>query len=163
VFGLAAVAAAGAASIAMLIGTTNSGGPTPANAAILHHTLRAVTPPPNTILHVKVVGGRDGTQFSGETWQQTAAPYASRGMKGPVGSQEFAENGTTSFLYDPSTNTIYERPDSSPPTFVDPVASLRQALNNGSAHVEGTVVIAGESLYKIELPKGLVGYFDTST
>ncbi len=160
---LVAAAAASAGLIALLAGTTGSG-PTPADAAILHHTLRAVTPPSNTILHVKVVGVQNGAEISGETWQQTAPPYASRGMKGPIGSQsEAGDNGTTSFLYDSSTNTIYEQPDSSAPTFEDPIASVRKALNDGAAHVEGTVVIGGESLYKIELPQGMVGYFDRAT
>jgi hypothetical protein len=163
-FGLAAVAAAVVAAIAVLAGTNGSGGPTAADAAIIHHALRAVSPPANSILHVKTVAIQNGTTVVGEWWQETSPPYASRGAKGPVGNQgESADNGTTTFEYDPATNTIHEQPDTAAPTFQDPVAGVRQALNSGQAHVEGTVVIDGESLYKIELKHGVVGYFDQST
>jgi hypothetical protein len=162
-FGVAAVAAAGAASIAVLVGANGSGGPALANAAIIRHAIRAVTSPAGTILHVKVLSVQNGTQFVGEWWQQTGPPYANRGLKGDAGHfGESADNGTTSFQYDPGTNTIYERPDSSRPTFTDPISQVRQQLQNGQAHVDGAVVIDGVSLYKIALPQGLVGYFDRS-
>jgi hypothetical protein len=134
-----------------------------ADAAIIHHALRAVTPPAGEILRTKVVGTQNGVTAAAEVWRQTAPPYAGRGIKGPLGQQEeFSDNGTTSSEYDPATNTIYEHPDqSSPRPFTDPVAQVRQQLASGQAHVNGTVVIDGASLYKIELPHGLVGYFDT--
>jgi hypothetical protein len=89
--------------------------------------------------------------------------YASRVIKGPVGREgEAGDNGTTSFNYDPGTNTIIEQPDSSPSTPIDPVSEVRQELASGQAQVAGTVVIGGSSLYKIDLPNGLVGYFDTN-
>jgi hypothetical protein len=96
--------------------------------------------------------------FAIEVWRQTAPPYAGRAIKD---HEEFSDNGGTSFLYDRSTNTIYERPDSSPrQPFTDPVARIRRELASGQAHVDGTVVIDGASLYKIDLTHGLVGYFD---
>ncbi|MBV9366874.1 MAG: hypothetical protein JOY89_21775 [Solirubrobacterales bacterium] len=158
-----AVAAAAAVAFVMVIGTGSSGGPGVADAAIIHHALRAVTPPANQILHTKVVGTQNGVTVAGEVWRETTPPYAGRGIKGPLGHQEeFSDNGTTSFEYDPATNTIYEHPDSSsPPAFTDPVAQVRQELASGQAHVNGTIVIDGASLYKIDLPHGLVGYFDT--
>jgi hypothetical protein len=95
-------------------------------------------------------------------WQETSPPYASRVIKGPVGHEgEVSDNGTTSFEYDPRTNTITAQRDSSAPTPIDPVSQVRQELAGGQAHLVGTVVIAGTSLYKIDLPHGLVGYFDT--
>ena len=98
-----------------------------------------------------------------EVWQETSAPFASRGIKGPAGHQgEFADNGTTSFEYDPSTNTVYEQHDSSPPTFTDPIALIRQDLADNRAQAVGTVVIDGASLYRIDLPGGLVAYVDPS-
>jgi hypothetical protein len=155
-----AAAAAAIASVA-LVGTTGSTGPAIADAAIVHHALRAVTPPANEILHVKVVGVQNGVAIAAESWQETSPPYASRGVKGDVRHQgEFGDNGTTSFEYDPGTNTIYEQPDSSAPTFADPISQIRQELADGQAQPAGTVVIDGSALYKIDLPHGLVGYFD---
>jgi len=160
-FGLAAAAAAALAAIAALVGTGGSGGPGLANAAIIHHAIKAVSCPANRILHVKVVGVQNGVAIAGETWQETSAPYADRGIKGEVGHQgEAAENGTITSQYDPGTNTIYEQPDSSSPTFNDPLSQVRKELAKGAAQVDGSVVIDGVSLYKISLPNGLVGYFD---
>lgn len=156
----AATAAAAAIALVTVAGTTGSGGPAIASAAVVHHALEAVTPPANEILHVKVVGTQSGLAIAAETWQQTSAPYASRGLKGEVGRQgEFGDNGTSSFQYEPQTNTIYEQPDPSPPTFADPVSQIRGELATGQAQNVGTVVIDGKSLYKIDLPHGLVGYF----
>jgi hypothetical protein len=162
--GAAAVAAAAAAiAVVTVVGTTGSGGPAVADAAVIHHALTAVTPPANEILHEKVVGVQNGVQIAAEWWQETSPPYASRGIKGEVGHQgDFGDNGTTSFEYDPGTNTISEQPDSSPSTFADPVSRVRQELASGQAQVAGTVVIGGTSLYKIDLPHGLIGYFDTN-
>jgi hypothetical protein len=156
----AVTAAAAAIALVVLVGTTTSGGPAVADAAIIHHALTAVTPPANEILHEEVVGVQNGVRLTAEWWQETSAPYASRGMKGAAGHQgEFGDNGTTSFEYDPSTNTVYEQPDTSRPTFIDPISQVRQELADGQAQPVGTVVIGGASLYKIDLPHGLVGYF----
>ncbi|MGB2874499.1 MAG: hypothetical protein WBB76_03395 [Gaiellaceae bacterium] len=160
-FAAAAVVAVAATSLAALIGTGGSGGPSAADAAILHHALRAVTPPANMILHEKVVTVGGATPFTGEWWQQTSPPYAGRWTKGEPGHLgEGSDNGTTSSSYDPSTNTIYQQPDSAPLTFTDPLSQIRQELNDGRAQLVGTAVINGASLYKINLPNSLVGYFD---
>ena len=157
----AGAAVAAAIALVTVVGTTGSGGPAIASAAIVHHALNAVTPPANEVLHVKVVGTQNGVAIAAETWQQTSAPYASRGLKGAVGRQgEFGDNGTNSFEYDPRTNTIYEQPDSSPQPFADPVSQIREELAAGQAQNVGTVVLDGKPLYKIDLPHGLVGYFD---
>jgi hypothetical protein len=96
-----------------------------------------------------------------EAWLETSPPYAGRGRKGPAGhSGEFADDGTTSFAYDPSTNTLYERPDTARPTFSDPIAQVRDELARGQANVIGTAAIDGRTLYEIGLAHGLVGYFD---
>jgi hypothetical protein len=123
-----------------------------------------VTPPAGEILHTKVVSTQNGVTLEAEIWRQTAPPYAGRGIKGPLGQPaEFSDDGRTWFDYDPTTNTIYERPDSPPPPSGDPVSQVRQELASGHAQVDGTVVIDGASLYRIDLPKGLVGYFDTKS
>jgi hypothetical protein len=157
----AGVVAATAAIAVALVGSASTGGPSPADAAILHRTLAAVTGPPNRILHMKTINVTGRTTFEGEWWQQTSSPYASRGMKGPIGHLgEFADNGTTSYLYDASTNTIYERPNSAAPTFTDPVSLLRQQLANGQATVTGTTTISGQPLYGIRLASGITTYVD---
>ena len=71
-----------------------------------------------------------------------------------------AADGTTYSQYDAGTNTIYQQSDSKSPTLVDPIETVRAALANGTAQVAGTVTIDGRSLYRIELPNGVVGYFD---
>jgi hypothetical protein len=158
---LAGLVAATAAVAMALIGTGSPGGPTAADAAILHRTLAAVTGPGNEILHVKTIDVTDGTTFVGEWWQQTSRPYASRGMKGPLGQLgESADNGTTSYMYDPATNTIYQHPDNRAPTFTDPISMIRQQLANGQATVTGKTTIAGQSLYGIRLSNGITTYVD---
>jgi hypothetical protein len=162
--GAAAVTAAAIAVATMtLIGTGGSGGPASADAAIIQHAIRAITSPANIIVHVKETGVQDGTPIAVEWWQQTSPPYAMRLIKGSVDRQgEGANDGTTSSWYDAGSNTIYERPASSPPTLIDPLSTVREQLASGSAQVAGTVTIEGLSLYKIELPNGVVGYFDPS-
>jgi len=168
-----AVAAVALAVAVALIGTGGSGGPSAAKAAILAHVVRALSPPANMIVHVKEVGvQQDGSQVAAEWWQKTDAPYAIRLIKEHAGQQvdskgnaggeelESAADGSTASQYDQGTNTIYQHPDSTSPTLIDPIESVRAALTNGTAQVAGTVTIDGQSLYKIELPNGVVGYFD---
>jgi hypothetical protein len=126
-----------------------------------HHPPRAPCRDPAGGRDPAYEGGRhpERGDVRGGGLRQTAPPYAGRAIKDQV---EFSDNSTTSFEYDPATNTIYERPDSSPrPAPNDPVAQIRQELASGQAQVNGTVVIEGTSLYKIDLPRGVVGYFDT--
>ena len=144
-----------------------------ANAAVLARVVRAISPPANIIVHVKEAGvAHEGTQVAAEWWQETNPPYAIRLIKGTAGQQadskgntsgqqvESAADGTTSSEYDAGTNTIYQRPDSTSPTLIDPIETVRAGLTHGTAQVAGTVTIDGRSLYKIELPNGVVGYFD---
>lgn len=157
----AGVAAAAAAVAIALIGSSGTGGPSAADAAILHRALAAVTGPPNSILHEKATDVTNGTAFVGEWWQQTSPPYASRGLKGSTGHLfEFADNGSTSYTYDPATNTIYQHPDNSAPTFTDPVALTRQQLADGQATVTGKTTINGQPLYGIRLSNGITTYVD---
>jgi hypothetical protein len=163
--GMTAVTAAAAAiALVALGGTAGSGGPATADAAIVHHTLAAVTPPANEILHEKVVGVQNGVQVEAEWWQETSPPYANRVIKGAAGHEgEVSDTGTTTFEYGPGNNTITERRDTSPPTPIDPVTQIRQELASGQAQVAGTLVIGGSSLYKIDLAGGLIAYVDPST
>jgi hypothetical protein len=162
-FGAAAVAAATVpAAIVALVGSGGSGGPASAEAAILAHAVRAISPPANLIVHVKETGiDQDGTPVAIEWWQETNPPYAIRLVKGSVGEEgEGAADGTTSSQYDAATNTIRQHPDSTSPTLIDPVETVRAELIAGSAQVVGTVKIDGRPFYQINLPGGAVGYFD---
>jgi hypothetical protein len=164
-FRVAALAAAAIAAVAIvsLGGPGGSAGPSAADAAIIRGALRAITLPTNAVVHVKETGVQDGTSFALEWWQQTTPPYALRMIKGPVGHQvEAANDGTTSFWYDAGSNTIVETPAASAPALVDPIAGVREQLASRAAQVAGTATIDGASLYKIELPTGVVGYFDTT-
>lgn len=170
--GSCAVAAAALAAVAVVLIGTGGSGPASANAAILAHVARALSPPANLIVHVKETGAQNDGTVAAEWWQETNPPYAMRLIKGTSGQQvdskgtegggqvETAADGTTSSQYDADTNTIYQHPDSIPPTLIDPIETIRAALTNGTAHVAGTVTIDGQSLYKIKLPGGVVGYFD---
>jgi hypothetical protein len=124
---------------------------------------RASTPPANIIVHVEETGLQsDGTRVGAEWWQETSPPYAMRLIKthGGAPRDESATDGTTASQYDPGTNTIYRHPDPTPPTLIDPIESDRAALTDGTARVAGTVTIDGRPLYEIDLPGGVVGYFD---
>ena len=171
--GAVAVTAATLAAAAVALVGAGGSGPSSANAAILAHVVRTISPPANIVVHVKEAGvQQDGTQVAAEWWQETNPPYAIRLIKGATGRQadskgttagqqvESAADGTTLSQYDPGTNTIYQRPDSASPTLIDPIESVRAALANGTGQVAGTVTIDGRSLYEIELPGGVVGYFD---
>jgi hypothetical protein len=162
-FGWAASAAATTAAIVALSWPGGSAAPSAADAAIIRHALQAITLPANTIVHVKETGVQDGTPVAAEWWQQTSPPHALRLIKGPVGRQEeTADDATTSFQYDPATNTVVETPASAAPALVDPIAGVREQLAHGDAHVAGRATIDGKTMYKIELPTGVVAYFDTT-
>jgi hypothetical protein len=162
--GWAALAAAAvAAAIVSVAWPGGSARPSAADAAIIRHALRAITSPANAIVHVKEVGLAEGTPVAVEWWQQTSPPHALRMSKGPVGRQrEGANDGTTSYQYDAGTNTVIETPASSAPALVDPIEDVRAQLARGGAHVAGTATINGAVMYRIELPTGVVAYFDTT-
>jgi hypothetical protein len=163
--GWAAVAAAAIAAAIVSVGwpVGGSGGPETADAAIIRHALRAITSPANVIVHVKETGVQDGTPIGVEWWQQTSPPHALRMIKvGVSGEAEAANDGTTSSQYDAGSTTIVEMPASSAPALVDPMVGVREQLAHGGAQVAGTARIDGANLYKIELPTGVIGYFDTT-
>ena len=140
-----------------------SAGPSAADAAIIRHALLAITAPANAIVHVKETGVQDGTPVAAEWWQQTSPPHALRMIKGSAGREtEAANDGATSFQYDAGTNTVVETPASSAPGLVDPIAGVRAQLARRGARVAGTATIDGTRLYEIELPTGVVAYFDTT-
>ena len=168
---LAALLAAPAvvAAAAFLIAGAFGGGGTPvADAAIIRHADAALTAPPHSILHTKVVGNG----FVAETWQLTSPPYSFLGYKGPVGAAaiETAGDATTASYYDPATNTIHVTPSAAPPPFDDPLSQVRQALDDGRARVLGSAEVDGAATYKIQFAEkggfssqSLVAYVDQHT
>jgi hypothetical protein len=164
-FGWAVVAAAiAAALVAAGWPGGGSGGPPAADAAIIRHALRAITPPAEMIVHVKEIGVQDGKPIGVEWWQQTSAPHALRMIKRYGDYEgEGANDGTTSSHYDDGSDTVVEMPAGSAPALVDPMVRVREQLARGGAQVAGTAKIDGTNLYKIELATGAVGYFDTTT
>jgi hypothetical protein len=159
--------AAAAVAALVLVGTAGEGGPSVADAAIIHRADAALSPPPNEILHTKLVGDGVGA----ESWQLTSPPYTAVGMKGPLGQQqEQASDSTTSSVYDPASNTIQQHADSAPVAFDDPLSQVRQELHNGRAQVLGSTTTGGVPTYKIRFATkdgfssdSLVAYVDKRT
>jgi hypothetical protein len=161
--GATAAATAAAVAVIALVASTGSGGPSVADAAIVHRALLALTPPANSILHAKAVGTEDGLTVELEAWLETSAPFATRAVAGVPGRQwQSGYADKTDFSYDPHTNTIYETPHQPGQAFVDPVAEVRRQLEAADVHVLGTVTIDGTPMYQIDIGDG-VGYFDENT
>jgi hypothetical protein len=114
---------------------------------------------------VKLVSEVHGGVMEGggyqESWQLTSGSHASRFIGTFAGGPESANDGKTEFMYD--GKTIHTRPNSAPLEFSDPLAQVRENLDNGKARMLGETTIEGASVYKISLPDGYVGYFDTKT
>ncbi len=116
-------------------------GPSPADAAILASVESALSPPPNTVMHVSAmitVGTEPAQRY--ELW---ATDTTFRVIKEGV---EFAGNlnGSTVSSYDAATNSIYtgiEHPPSHTP--VDQPATLRSLIASGQAQVTGSTVVDG--------------------
>jgi hypothetical protein len=151
-------------SLGLVLGT--GGGMSPADAAILTGAEGALSPPPNTVMHVRamVTVGTDPAQPY-ELW---ATDTTFRVIKEGV---EFAGNvnGSTTSNYDAATNTIttgiYHPPNHAP---VDQPATIRSLIASGQAQVTGSTVVDGVpadvlSLTNLPVGSGLVdGTFDVA-
>jgi hypothetical protein len=157
-----------AAAVLLIAGAFSANGPSSADAAIIRHADEALSPPPNQILHTKEIG--DG--FVAEWWQLTSPPYTFVLDKGQVGaaSPEQAGDATNSSYYDPATNTVHEMSGGGTTGVGDPIAQVRQMLDEGRARVLGTAQVDGVDTYKIQFEdkhgytsQGLVAYVDQQT
>jgi hypothetical protein len=173
-FGLpaTAVAAAGAAGI-VLIGGINGGGTSTADAAIIHHAAAALAAPANEIFHFEL----EGHGFVADSWQLTSAPYSSLRGKGPIGAVAYASSdGSTVEHYDPATNTIDQTTSEKAAILAagaatdNPLAEIKQALQDGQARVLGTATVDGTATYEIQLAnqngfdaQNLIAYVDQSS
>jgi hypothetical protein len=151
-------------SLGLVLGT--GGGMSPADAAILAGAESALSPPQNTVMHVRamITAGTEPAQPY-ELW---ATDTTFRVIKEGV---EFAGNvnGSTVSSYDAATNTIttgiYHPPSHTP---VDQPAAIRSLIASGQAQVTGSTVVDGVpadvlSLTNLPAGSGLVdGTFDVA-
>jgi len=139
-----AVAGAVAAAIAVvaLVGSTGSGGPAAADAAIIHHIRAELTAPAGSILHeAATVTPAGGSPMQFELWAQTGRPYVYRVIKY---GQEFSRSATQQEIYDPSTHTVTVSP--APPLShayevahpADLASKLKEMVNSGQATATAT-------------------------
>jgi hypothetical protein len=121
---------AGAATVAVGLGAFGllvRGAPTtaePAAAAVIRQAAAALAQAPGTILHIKftaIQDNGDGTtaSWSQESFSEETPPYDTRlievhSLGTPPGVEQATVNGVSQ-LYDPTRNTIYVGPQSSPP------------------------------------------------
>jgi hypothetical protein len=172
---VAAGAAFTAAAVVMLgSGPGGTGGPS-SSAAAIAQTLRWLTPPPGTILHVRSVETQGGHTTTRELWESADDPAAERQRVEGDTTYELSGDG----LYDPGSDTIYvgaepgkglgpgERaePDkgAKPGAVDDPgatgkdivgddvVRKVRTLLNAGHMEVSGPVDHDGAQAYAVAL------------
>jgi hypothetical protein len=163
------VPAIAAVAVVLVAGTLGGRDTSAANAAIIRHADAALVPPPNAILHTRVQSGALISEF----WQLTSPPYSFVGDKGPAGqAPEVAQNGASASYYVPATNTIHDVASTkqAPQSFDNPLADVRQSLQNGQARVLGTAVIDRVNTYEIQFAdkrgfssQSVIAYVDQST
>ena len=151
-----AVAGAVAAAIAVvaLVGSTGSGGPAAADAAIIHHIRAELTAPAGSILHeAATVTPAGGSPMQFELWAQTGRPYVYRVIKY---GQEFSRSATQQEIYDPSTRTVTVSPAPLPSHAyevahpADLASKLKEMVNSGQATATATT-FDGIPAYEIQL------------
>jgi hypothetical protein len=124
-----------------------------ANAAILRHTLAALTPPKGTILYEQAqisIPGHAAQRY--ELWAEADRPHAYRVIKW---GHEASWNGRAFSTYNEATNTISILPSdrgtvaarSHEP--IDFAATLRSLVRSGQAQVAGTTTIHGIKAYRL--------------
>jgi hypothetical protein len=121
---------------------------TPADAAILHRMVAALTPPAGTILHerAEITAPGQGTQPY-EVWMQADSPHAYRVVKW---GHEGAFDGNSFSSYDAASNTITIEPNAGTSRASDDFAvTLRSLVAAGRATIDGTTTIDGVSAYKL--------------
>jgi hypothetical protein len=146
---VAAPAAALAAAVLLVTGVFGGSAAGIADAAIIRRVDAALTPPPNEIFHIAVIG--DGLES--QTWQLTSPPYSSLSYKGQVRGRksEQASSGSTISWWDSATNTIHQQLAPTPQQpFDDPLAQVRSEVSVGRARVLGTATVDGKPTYEIQ-------------
>jgi hypothetical protein len=152
----AAVTLAAAAAVMFAGGPGDIGGPSSASA--IEQALHWLNPPAGTVLHVRSVEtSGDRTITTRESWHSADTPSAQREVFSGQEAYEIAGDG----LYDPATNTIYDREDpgksSDAATIAaDPVVQkVRFLLADGRMTVTGRERHNGQDAWAISLKEGL--------
>ncbi|MBS1882745.1 MAG: hypothetical protein JSS97_07295 [Actinobacteria bacterium] len=155
----AAVAAVTAAVLLLSAGgaagpSLTGGGPSLAEAAIIHHIRAQLTAPGGSILHeAATVTPTGGSPMQFELWEQTGGTGVYRVIKyGTEASQSATQNET----YDPSTRTVTVSP--LPPAVharevahsVDLAGKLKEMVNSGQATATATT-FDGIPAYEIQV------------
>jgi hypothetical protein len=127
---------------------------------VLDRALDALTPPANTIAHVKLVAAHGVFH---EWWQLTSRPFAGRWTGTLGGGPEVANDGKKEYVYDEGANAIYTRGGASPPGLSSPLAQIRADLAGGRARALGSRTVGGATVNVVALPHGFVAYLDPKT
>jgi hypothetical protein len=144
-----------------------AGGPgdvgAPSAAAAITQTLHWLSPPAGTVLHVRSSETQAGRTTTREYWQSADRPALAREVVD--GAQRFEVSGDA--LYDPATDTIYERPapdgkraggkgDPGGMPASDPVVrKVRILLQEGHMEVTGREVHNGTDAWAVSLKQGV--------
>jgi hypothetical protein len=135
-------------------GSTGSGGPAAADAAIIHHVRAELTAPVGSILHeAATVTPAGGSPMQFELWAQTGGTEVYRVIKY---GQEFSRSATQQEIYDPSTRTVTVSP--APPLSqayevahpADLASELEEMVNSGQATATATT-FDGVPAYEIQV------------
>lgn len=122
-----------------------------ADAAILHRISAALAPRAGTILHERALVSVPGQSSTYELWAQADSPNAYRVIKW---GHEVSWTGSAYSSYDASTNTISTGSDNAGPAGkshepTDIIATLRQLVQSGQAHVDATTTLDGVPAYRL--------------
>jgi hypothetical protein len=158
---LAFAAVAGAAAAALFVSS-----PWKAPPGFLEQVQAAITPRPGTVLHFKLVMTENRlackvTHPPSEMWVELTPPYNWRavdikqtdickaGLPVEIGGQTTSR--TVLGFLPPNTLAIRRDFANEPGSDPDPAASLRQAIEDGTAHVEGGTVLDGRTVERIRI------------
>jgi hypothetical protein len=153
----AGVTVAATAAVMLGGGPGDVGGPSSASA--ITQTLRWLTPPAGTILHVRSTETMGGETTIHELWQSADHPAQQREVVQGASTVETSGDG----LYDPATDTIYDggpslhpKPgDAASGLVADPVVrKVRTLLQDGDMEVTGREMHNGTDAWAISLKPG---------
>jgi hypothetical protein len=156
---LALAAVVGTAAAALFVGS-----PWKSPPGFLEQVQAAVTPRAGTVLHMKLVMTMDMVECKVthpplEMWVDLTPPHNWRSLD--VKQTEICKAGTTVEIGGKTTsrqvlgfvppNTLAIRRDFASGSDPDPFGHLRQAIEDGTAHREGTAVLDGRTVERIRI------------
>jgi hypothetical protein len=146
------------ATLALAAVLTFTGGPGgPSSAAAIEQAMHWFSPPAGTVLHVRSIETQGDHTTIRESWQSSDDPAADREvLDGPIHYEVTRDD-----LYDPTTNTIYQRPKSKDADRLDQIVGdpvvkkVRFGLEEHDMTVVGRERHNGRDAWKISLNSGL--------